>query len=49
MTELYQTSLNLLKVEKVKNLLLIKLKYLTKISSLKKSTQYVSKLEKNNW
>ena len=34
MSELYQTSLSLWKVEKVKNLLLIKLKYLAKIRSL---------------
>ena len=31
MFELYQTSLSLLKVEKAKNFLLIKLKYITKI------------------
>ena len=34
MSELYQTSLSLLKVEKAKNLLLIKLKNLIQVSSL---------------
>ena len=34
MSELYQTSLNLLKIEKAKNLLLIKLKHLTITSSI---------------
>ena len=39
MSDLYQTSLSLLKVEKAKKMLLIKLKYLTKLPSLYKSTQ----------
>ena len=46
MSELYQTSLSLLKVEKTNKSLLIKLKYLVKISSLSKSTQNVRKQEK---
>ena len=47
MSEMYQTSLNLLKFEKANKQLLIKLKYLVKISSLSKSTQSVRKQEKN--
>ena len=46
MSELYQTSLSLLKVEKTNKSLLIKLKYLVKISSSSKSTQSVRKQEK---
>ena len=46
MSELYQTSLSLLKVEKTNKSLLIKLKYLVKISSSLKSTQSVKKQEK---
>ena len=46
MSELYQTSLSLLKVEKTNKSLLIKLKYLVKMSSSSKSTQSVRKQEK---
>ena len=46
MSDLYQTSLSLLKVEKTNKSLLIKLKYLVKISSSSKSTQSVRKQEK---
>ena len=45
-SDLYQTSLNLLKIEKAIKLLIVKLKYLNKILSLEKSTQYVSRQEK---
>ena len=47
MSELHKTSLSLLKVEKVKHLLLVTLKYLSKASSSYNFTKYVTRLLEN--